>query len=285
MRDEVVRLASDEVHVEILPTIGARVHRLTAFGHDLLRTPSSTQQHRLEPFFWGGYVMAPWCNRAPAGPVSLAQRLVDLEPNFPDGTAIHGLVHDRAWTVSDGAWQIDVAAGRWPWHHAVRVAYSVVGPRLVIDMAVENRDDAPMPAGLGWHPWFRTPVEVTIPASMVFESNLDSSNEPVPVAGPFDRRRAGPLASGVDATWTRLDQPHVELSWPQLGVRATMTMSATVAFVVAAAPADIAAVAVEAQTHGPDGMRRLIDRQAGALTWIPPGASVTGRMELTCAWV
>jgi aldose 1-epimerase len=285
VRDEVVRVASDQVRVEILPSIGARVHRLAAFGHDLLRTPPSLEQHRLEPFSWGGYVMAPWCNRAPAGPVTLAQRLVDLEPNFPDGTAIHGLVHDQAWTGDDGAWHIDVAAGRWPWHHAVRVAYSVVGPRLVIDLAVENRDDAPMPAGLGWHPWFRTPVDVTIPASQVFESNLDSSIEPVPVAGPFDRRRAGPLASGIDATWTRLAQPHVELSWPQLGVRATMTMSATVTFVVAAAPADIGAVAVEAQTHGPDGVRRLIGAQAAALTRIPPGASLEGRLELICECV
>ena len=122
----------------------------------------------------------------------------------------------------------------------------------------------------------------TIPASLVFESNLDSSVEPVPVAGPFDRRRPGPLASGIDATWTRLAQPQVELSWPQLGVRATMTVSETMTFVVAAAPADIGAVAVEAQTHGPDGMRRLIDVQAAAPTWIPPGASLHGRLELTC---
>ena len=38
-----------------------------------------------------------------------------------------------------------------------------------------NLDDGAMPAGLGWHPWFRSPVDVTIPAAMVYESNHESS--------------------------------------------------------------------------------------------------------------
>ena len=256
---EIVRIGGDGLSLEVAPSVGARVHRLEAFGHDLLRTPPSPQQHRTDPFFWGGYIMAPWCNRAPAGPFELAGRTVDLVPNFPDGTAIHGLVHDRPWVrVDDGAWRVDVPAGRWPWRHAVRVAYAVDGPRAVIDLTVENRDDEPMPAGVGWHSWFRAPVEVMIPAAAVFASNVDSAATPVPVTGPFDRRRQGSPAIGLDATWTDLDGGPVVLSWPGAGVSMTMALSDAVGFVVVAAPADVDAVAVEPQTHGPDGLRRLV---------------------------
>jgi galactose mutarotase-like enzyme len=103
----------------------------------------------------------------------------------------------------------------------------------------------------------------------------------VPVTGGFERRSPGPLPAGIDATWTHLDERQVELRWPDLETRATLTVSDTVGFVVAAAPADLDAVAVEPQTHGPDGIRRLIEDQVGAPSWISPGAALTARLELT----
>jgi aldose 1-epimerase len=279
--DEIVVVTSDDVRLEVISSVGARVHRLQAFGHDLLRTPASTSLHASEPFFWGGYLMAPWCNRAPAGRWAVGSRSLDLEPNFPDGTAIHGLVHDRPWTrTGPTAWRIERPAGRWPWRHAVGVVYSVVGRRVVIDLAVENHDDEPMPAGIGWHPWFRAPLEVTIPAAAVFESNIGSSAAPVPVSGGFDRRARGPLPPGIDASWTQLAAPQVELGWPALDIRATLTMSDPNGFVVAAAPADLDAVAVEVQTHGPDPIRRLVDDEVGAPTRLAPGAELALRIEL-----
>jgi aldose 1-epimerase len=280
--DEIVRLGGDDVSVEIIPAIGARIHRLVAFGHDLLRTPPSVAAHRREPFFWGGYLMAPWCNRAPAGRVPVGGRVLVLEANFPDGTAIHGLVHDRPWAPDgEAGWRIDVPTGRWPWRFAARFRCSVDARRVLIELAVENHDDVAMPAGIGWHPWFRAPIEVTIPAAAVYESNVASSPAPVGVAGEFDRRTGGHLPVGVDATWTDLETQDVVLHWPHLGMRASVRLSDSVGFVVAAAPPDLAAVAVEPQTHGPDGIRRLIEHEPGAPTWIEPGAALTARIELT----
>ena len=36
---ETVRIGSDELELELLPELGARLHRVRAFGNDVLRTP------------------------------------------------------------------------------------------------------------------------------------------------------------------------------------------------------------------------------------------------------
>ena len=65
---EQIVLRGDGVELVVLPGIGARIHRLRVDGADLLRTPVDPATHRDDPFFWGAYLMAPWCNRAPAQP-------------------------------------------------------------------------------------------------------------------------------------------------------------------------------------------------------------------------
>ncbi len=58
-----LRVADGPLEAVLLPEAGARLHRLRAFGHDLLRTPSDPVDHLRDPIVWGGYLMAPWCNR------------------------------------------------------------------------------------------------------------------------------------------------------------------------------------------------------------------------------
>ena len=82
--DEVV-IADGPLEVVVLPEAGARLHRLRAFGHDVLRTPDDPATHLGDPFFWGAYVMAPWCNRIEARPTAVGSRQVDLASTSPTG--------------------------------------------------------------------------------------------------------------------------------------------------------------------------------------------------------
>ncbi len=163
-----VVLRSDVLEVVLLPELGARIHRIRAFGEDLLRTPADRAAHRDEPFFWGAYHMAPWCNRAAAGPSTIAGRTVRLDANFADGSAIHGLVSSSPWEErDDGSLAIRIGGheGGWPWQHEVSLAPAVDAETLTLDYRVRNLSDAPMPAGIGFHPWFRRPVELRLPAA------------------------------------------------------------------------------------------------------------------------
>jgi aldose 1-epimerase len=277
-----VLLRSDTAEVSFLPRLGARIHRLRAFGQDLLRTPDDPAAHRDDPFFWGAYPMAPWCNRAPAARMTVAGREVDLAPNFPDGTAIHGLVATVPWAAhSNGSFELVRRADRaWPWAFSVRLAAQLHGAELALHWALTNLDVAPMPAGVGLHPWFRRPLELRVRGTMAYPSNVASATEAQPVQGRMDLRSLAPPPTGLDGTWTALEEPAVELAWPALGLRARLEVrsSAGGPLVAVATPAAIEAVAVEPQTHGPDPLRRLSAGEPDAPTLLEPGAKL--RLEL-----
>ena len=272
---EIVRLGDDDLAVEVLPGVGARFHRIRAFGVEILRTPDDPRTHLDDPWFWGSYPLAPWCNRLPTGPVAVAGRTVHLPSNFPDGTAIHGQVARAAWRhEAPGTFTIEGGGEGWPWSYAVRQTIDAGAGDLRLALSVRNLADGPMPAGLGIHPWFRDPVHVAIRAASVHASNQDSSPEPEPVSGDRDRRELGPLAVGVDATWTDLDAPPIRLAWPGDGVRATIETSASARYVVAAHLAGVGATAVEPETHAPAGLRRLLRGEPGGLELVPPGEAL-----------
>jgi aldose 1-epimerase len=281
MSREVV-LRSDELEVVLLPELGARIHRLRAFGIDLLRTPPDHEVHERDPFFWGAYVMAPWCNRVAAHPFDVAGRTVDLAPNFPDGTAIHGQVYARPWLISpDGPMHVGGGDDGWPWAYHVTALPAVERETLTIAYELENRSDVPMPAGIGLHPWFRAPVEVAISADAVYPSNVRSPAEAEQIDNGLDLRTATVPSTGTDVTYTRLQHGRVALAWPDAGTRADMEIEGPNPLVAVAAPADLDAVAVEPQTHGPDGLRRLAGAEADAPMLLAPGETLRLALRLT----
>jgi aldose 1-epimerase len=274
--------SSAALEVVVLPDVGARMHRLRAFGQDLLRTPDQETVHEADPFFWGAYVMAPWCNRLEAGPIRFGTRQIDLPLNFPDGSAIHGQVYARPWQVEeDGRLTIRGGGDTWPWRYQVDQRLTVSGAELRIELELTNRDDEPMPAGLGIHPWFRRPLRAAIRGGRVFPNNLDSSAGPQPVEGELDLRAIGDVPDNIDATWTDLSDPAVELVWSHR-VRATMRVEVgfSSAFIVSASPTSVDAIAIEPQTHAPHGLSRLLAGGPGGLAMLPPHKTLTLVMRL-----
>ena len=272
---EEVSWSSDALQVTVLPGLGSRIHRLRAFGHDLLRTPPDAHLHAAEPYFWGAYVMAPWCNRIAPGRVAVEGRAVDLPPSFPDGTAIHGQVSSRPWAVEpDGSLRIAAGGDGWPWPYEVVSRVAVHDSTLEIDLRLVNRSDGAMPAGIGLHPWFRRPVELRVDAATVYASNAASAALGVPVGGHLDLRALRSPPAGLDGTWVAPAAPAATLTWPGAGIRATLEVEADRAFVAVATPAALDAIAVEPQTHGPDGLRRLLNAEPDALAVLDPGESV-----------
>lgn len=278
--DGALVLRSDALEVVLLPEVGGRLHAVRAFGHDLLRTPDDVGAHRRDPFFWGAYPMAPWCNRAAPGERTVAGERIRLEPNFPDGSAIHGLVSSAAWEVGGGGTELSVRGGGpdtgWPWPFEVTLRPTVAGSVLELDYRLANRADRPMPAGMGLHPWFRRPLEVRLPAALVYGDNTGSSPEPEAVAGSLDLRRLAPPAPDLDGSWTALAGGAFGLAWPESGIEARVEVvtNADRPVVALASPAGIEAVAIEPQTHGPDPLRRLERGEPDAPLLLAPGGEL-----------
>ncbi|MDQ6794243.1 MAG: hypothetical protein M3067_05415 [Chloroflexota bacterium] len=271
----------DTIEVVVLPEVGARLHRLRVFGNDLLRTPADPRVHVSDPFFWGAYPMAPWCGRVEAAPVVIGGKQVVLPPNFPDGTAIHGQVYASPWEVrEDRSLTVRAGGDAWPWPYEVTMRVEARYASVGLDYALTNLADEPMPAGIGVHPWFLRPLNVAIQARGVLTPNQATPPNAAPVSGPFDLRQLVEMPSDLDATWTDLSDPPVQLYWPELGIRATLRAEAPALYIVAASPGHLTAVALEPQTHAPQAIRRLLNGEPGALAMLGPGEALRLRVEL-----
>jgi aldose 1-epimerase len=269
------RLTDGDVEVEIIGELGARLHRIRAFGQDVMRTPPDPATHADDPFFWGGYVMTPWCNRVEPDAITVGGRRVELGANFRDGTAIHGQVYVAPWTdQGDGSYSIRAGGDGWPWPYEAGARYAVRDATFTMELRVTNLADEPMPAGIGIHPWFLRPLEVAIHAETVFPSNLATARDPEPVSGAFDLRRLAPMADDLDGCWAGIGDPAVTTRWPATGLTMTMRAGATAPVIVAASPHDVDAVAIEPETHAPQAFRRTLGGEPLGLEWLDPGASL-----------
>lgn len=278
-----VVISTDSIRVELLPDLGARLHRLTVFGQDLLRTPADPRQHLAEPFAWGGYVMAPWCNRIDPVPTVVGGSTVDVPANASDGSALHGQVYLAPWEEqASGVFEVQGGGDGtgWPWAYATRLEVTAADAgegraEVTFGQVLINLSERPMPGGIGFHPWFRAPLELSIAAARVLPSNLRADDPIEAVSGAFDLRSLQPMPSGLDATWLDPGQPPVRMRWPDLGISATLEVSSDAGLcIVAASPADSGAVAVEPETHAPQGIRRLLAGQPYGLTWMEPGQAM-----------
>ena len=275
-------VAEGPILVELLPEMGGRLHRLCVFGQDLLRTPGDPTEYLRQPFHWGGYVMAPWCNRIDAAPTAVGDQVVRVPVNSADGTALHGQVYASPWEVRDEA-TLSVRGGGdgWPWPYESSLRVGIAGTMLTIEQSLTNLADTPMPGGLGLHPWFRRPLEVQISAASALASNTDAGAEIEPVSGTLDLRTMGPIPDDLDAAWLDLGDPAVRLRWPTLGISCVLRARSDAGLcIVAASPGDIDAVAIEAQTHAPQGLRRLLAGEPHGLHLLDPGTSMTLTIEL-----
>lgn len=248
----------------------------------MIRAPADPAEHARDPFYWGSYPMLPWCGRVGSGRLVVAGREVDLPANHPDGWAIHGQAYAAPWeTVGPATLRFRGGGGGWPWRYEAELAYAVNGSSVSVGLALTNADDSPMPAGVGLHPWFVGPPLLRIPAELAFDDNATSSPEPQPVAGDYDLRSLSEMAVGMDSTWTGLIDRRVQLAWPGQGVRCEMVASTDGNLVfVAARPPQIDAIALEPQTHAPQGLRRLIRNERDPMTLLTPGETLALEMTL-----
>jgi aldose 1-epimerase len=131
------------------------------------------------------------------------------------GTAIHGLVLNRAWRVLEqrddrvvGEFQASVdepaLLNQWPTDFRIRMAYEIGPNALTCDITIDNPDDRPMPYGFATHGYFRTPLvaggdgemcEVTVPAAAqwVLDENATPTGEIRPIQPELDLRQGAPV--------------------------------------------------------------------------------------------
>ena len=139
-------LESSDARLEVSPGDGGRISSLVVRGSELLVTEGAT------PMMWGSFPMVPFAGRIRRGRFRFGDRDVQLALNLSPH-AIHGTVFERPWQVDDPTTlSIDLGTG-WPFTGRVVQQFALTDDQL--DVSLSLLSDEPMPAALGWHPWFR----------------------------------------------------------------------------------------------------------------------------------
>lgn len=152
-----ISLSDGKLTLELLPAVGAAVATLRYEGRDVLRpAPAGTAY----PFQTAAFALVPFANRIANGYFRVGEREVRIARNAPDQAhPLHGHGWRRPWQVDSMqrnrvALSYEHAPDDWPWRYAATQVLTLCADSLEVVLTVENRDATPMPAGLGWHPYF-----------------------------------------------------------------------------------------------------------------------------------
>ena len=190
-----VTLRAGDAEAALYPAAGGRLGQIVANGRELLRGP----EHAASGWaMWGAYALVPWSNRIPGGTFSFAGETITVPVNFDDGSAIHGLAAQAAWTVveataSTAELEIELECDRYLVTGTQRFALTADG--LDHTVGVSNRAPWSVPVGLGIHPWFVLgPVRVPADETWRGEGPMpDGPPYPVPPELDLRTKRTPPL--------------------------------------------------------------------------------------------
>jgi aldose 1-epimerase len=218
-----IAIAHGSLRVTIAAQAGGRIAQIQHDGIDHLVAYDEANPAMIA---WGSYPMLPWAGRIRQGRFDFHGRAYQLPLNL-DAHAIHGVAFAMPWQVDrqeSHAVELSLALPedqRWPFGGTAHQRIEAGEGRLTMALSV-RAGAVPMPAVIGWHPWFRKPEQLLFsPSRMYPRDHAGIATLPLvdPPPGPWDDcfinrapivlERAGQrLQLSSDCTnWVVYDQP------------------------------------------------------------------------------
>jgi aldose 1-epimerase len=245
-----IRIADGPITMTIEPEIGAAVTSLVletgAGPFNILRNTAQASRFTETSM----YLMAPWTNRITGATFAFQGKTHKLRADWEDGSAIHGDVKTRPWRILDrtplsARLACDSHAfkdSNWPWPYETQVRYEINDAAVICELGVRNLGDSPIPAGLGFHPFFsrgrvEDDVETTVPTTGRYPvKNMIPSGPAVADDASARLNRGGPLADlTLDDVFGGFGGK-AEINWPTSRVQTTIECSKNFSHVVVFSP-------------------------------------------------
>ncbi|RAI58181.1 aldose epimerase [Roseicella frigidaeris] len=278
-------LAGGAWEAVLLPGHGAAFARLACDGVEVLAPlPLGADPNAS---FAGAFLMAPWTNRLDGGRLPVGGTTYQLPINRPiDGTAIHGLLRDAAWTVQEAmparavlTQQGDALALGVPWSWQARLEVTLDAAGLQIGLTLTNGGALPFPFGCGWHPFFMRPPGTRLRFAATTRFARDARTLPV-AAQPCDGLDGDESAyEGLDTQFAGWDGV-AEIIRPDLALRLA-ARGAWAGNLQVFAPAGSHILCVEPVSHVPDAPNRPDLARFGPLALLAPGESLEAVLRIT----
>lgn len=273
-----------DAELVLAPEAGGSVLAYRKAGLDLLR-PAPVGN--TDPLLMAAFPMFPFCGRVPGAHFHFAGHdvaLPVLDRFAPD--AIHGFGWQSVWQVArQGRDHARLThrqgKGPWPWAYVAHQDFRLTGSGLELTLRLRNVSSDPMPAGMGWHPYFpRDGARITAATTCVWQAPAGLPQcAALPAGGMMDLRAGQPVAAlDIDHAFD-VTTPGAVLSWPDrtLSLGADPVFSRLVVFV----PPGEDFFCVEPETHIPGAVRHTLPPWRTGLCILAPGATLEGRITLT----
>jgi aldose 1-epimerase len=285
---ETLALADGDLKLELLPGLGAAVATLRYQGRDVLRpTPAGAD----DPFETAAFALVPYTNRIADGRFRVGEREVRIERNAPgQAHPLHGHAWRKPWRVDSAAREqallsFEHAADSWPWHYRATQSLTLRGDSLEVALSLENRDSTPMPAGLGWHPYFHKGPGAQLKAHLEGVWLTDEECLPVRLAhgtrfGQWGRGDAVARPELIDHCHT--GWPGVaEIVLPEEGLVLALTASRALRWLHLYSPPGKDFFCVEPVSHMPNAVNRSAPPALTGQKLLAPGERFDARVTLS----
>jgi galactose mutarotase-like enzyme len=156
---ETIRLQSEDTVVEVVPERGALVTRCAVGSRELLWLDPATVEDRGRSVRGGIPVLFPFAGALPDDRFFASPTLITTMRQ-------HGFGRDLAWTVTEqGSVELTMALGSsdatrtvYPYEFLFLYRVRALPRGVLVELAVHNQGDAPVPVAPGLHPYFACPV-------------------------------------------------------------------------------------------------------------------------------
>jgi aldose 1-epimerase len=262
--------------LELAPQIGGGIARLRWRGHDILRAASKQSIEARDPTGLAEFPLVPFANRIAGGKIPSAG--VQLAPNTPgEVNALHGVGWQRPWQIVEAdqtptnevALQLNHRADSfWPWDFTATRRFVLTEDTLAVSLSIANNSLRPMPASLGFHPYFPR-ADCLVKASTKGRVEVNSTGIPT---GVVSLRYVEGLASGLDPSANILDHCFTQwdgkarLSYPSYTVEIA---AEGCSFLHLYSPLETDVVCVEPVSAMPDAFNQTNEIHVGSM-WLPP---------------
>ena len=299
-----ISLSHGELHAQLAPTVGGSIasfhSQRGAARIDWLRPASDAALRAGAPLSMGSFPLLPWCNRIRDGIAAKVARPIAMPPNDPGDSdsphALHGLGWQRPWRVLEAS-PTRVRLGfsfeadsHWPWNFEAEQIMELSATQLRCTLRLTNTDQAPMPAGIGHHPYFphRTGTRLQTTTRAIWRS--DAELMPTTLDAGVEVRA---LSDGVALADLALDNNftgwgrHARIEWPLQGCAIDLSAEAPLDFFVLYSPRGMDHFCAEPVSQCTDAINLSGQFGTGDLggTVLAPGESVSAAWMLTPSWL
>ncbi len=162
---------SSGIQVRVLPDAGALLHEFSIpLGNRRIQVVDSYKNladlKKNQSSSYKSAKLSPFVCRISEGKYQFEGHSFEFADKFKDGSAIHGILSDKPFTVTEKTVQDDQAYitmnyqyrggnAAYPFSFDIIVKYTLKhGGKLYLDTTVKNISDIRLPMADGWHPYF-----------------------------------------------------------------------------------------------------------------------------------